>query len=78
MSTIEITPEVEARIREIVRDEILKSETTHRPPWSFDRMDAAMRRVEENRKPTATPRQERATAIEEPSETLTAPPVGEV
>jgi hypothetical protein len=57
MSTFEITPEVEEKIREIVRDELQKAEVTHRPPWDFGRMDAAMRRVEEQRKPTATPKE---------------------
>lgn len=64
MSTVVLTPEVEERIREIVRDELQKAEVTHRPPWDFGRMDAAMRRVEEQRKPTATPKEKAEVAAE--------------
>lgn len=57
MPAFELTPEIEARIREIVREELRGAETAQRPPWSFDRMDAAMRRVEESRQPTGAPRE---------------------
>ena len=48
MSTILMPEELEERIREIVRDELRKSETARRPPWNFDRMDAARRRIDDH------------------------------
>jgi hypothetical protein len=62
---LELKPEVEARIREIARDEVTKRLSGVRDDWSLETMQAAMRRLVELRRKIALPAEELEALLEE-------------